>query len=303
MDRRQRILGDLLEGTLPPGRAAAEIGPLHRALLPKSALPGGLVFYVDHCDTDTLRDKWRADPTVALDSLHVDAVWGVNTLRQAIDASALAREAGRVGQALDFVVASHVVEHVPDLLGWLQEIDEVLVPGGQLRLAVPDKRYCFDLLRRSSSLADVCEAHVCRRRVPGARQILDFALNAVQVDTAQVWAEAVDPRQLPRQHSLAGALALARDAEQHGRYHDVHCWTFTPASLVALFAALAEAGLLRFACDQVLPTARNELEFFVWMRQCADPAEAAASWRRHLAPQSLLQPRAQAQGPALRPAA
>jgi SAM-dependent methyltransferase len=284
MDRSQRILGDLLAPGPARPRAGAEIGPLHRALVPKSALPGGAVFYVDHCDTDALRAHWRDDPSVDPQRLHVDAVWGAHTLRQAIDHSALARQTGLVGRALDFVVASHVIEHVPDLLGWLQEIHEVLAPGGQLRLAVPDKRYCFDLLRRESSLAEVCEAHVCRRRLPGARQILDFALHSVQVDTAQAWAGAIDPASLPHHYTLAGALDLARDAEQNGHYHDVHCWTFTPGSLVALCGTLAEAGLLGFACDRLLPTARDELEFFVWMRKCEDAQAAAASWQRYLAP-------------------
>lgn len=281
MDRSQRLLGELISGPRLP-RAGAEIGPLHRALVPKSALPEGAVFYVDHCDTEALRAKWRNDPAVDPGRLHVDAVWGEATLRQAIDRSVLARSLGLVGEPLDFVVASHVIEHVPDLVGWLHEIDEVLGPDGAVRLAVPDKRYCFDLLRRTSSLAEVCEAYVCRRRRPSARQILDFAFNEAPVNTVQAWAQTIDRSQLKHAHSFEGAMGLARDAEDNGSYHDVHCWAFTPESLAELFAALAAGGLLRFSCERLLPTARNELEFFVWMRKCDDRQQAAASWQRYL---------------------
>jgi 2-polyprenyl-3-methyl-5-hydroxy-6-metoxy-1,4-benzoquinol methylase len=34
------------------------------------------------------------------------------------------------------VLASHVVEHVPDLFGWLNDVASVLVPGGEIRLKV-----------------------------------------------------------------------------------------------------------------------------------------------------------------------
>ncbi len=282
MDRQQRILGDLLTPAGARARLGAEIGPLHRALVPKDALRGGAVFYVDHCDTEALQAKWRGDPFVTIDALHVDAVWGEASLRQAIDRSALAQQLALSGEPLDFVVASHVIEHVPDLIGWLHEIHEVLRSDGALRLAVPDKRYCFDLLRQPSSLADVCEAHVCRRRRPSARQILDYALNVVQVDTTEAWAGTLDRSRLQHGHTLRGALDLAHDAETHDRYHDVHCWTFTPESLVQLCAVLAAEGLLPFRCERLQPTLRNDLEFIVWLRRCDDPAQAAASWQAYL---------------------
>ncbi len=52
----------------------------------------------------------------------------------------------------DLLVASHVIEHVPDLITWLREIASVLKPTGQARLAIPDRRYTFDLLRVETQL-------------------------------------------------------------------------------------------------------------------------------------------------------
>src|SRR5437868_3008097 len=78
-----------------------------------------------------------------------------------------------VGRPVDYVVASHVIEHVPDLIGWLAEVREALEPGGELRLAVPDRRYTLDYRRSVSRLADVVHAWFMRARRPLPHQILD----------------------------------------------------------------------------------------------------------------------------------
>lgn len=272
MHRRKKLLDKL---PIQDG-FGAEIGPLHNPLVAKS---DGTVFYVDHADTDTLRARWASDPSVDSARLHVDAVWGQHSLRQAIDRSPLAEQLSLQGKPLDYVVASHVIEHVPDLIGWLREILAVLDAQGSVRLAVPDKRYTFDYLRRTSDMADVMDAFVRQRRAPSGSRVLDFALHMAKVDCVQAWSGKIEPDRLERGYTVEGALALAHDAEHNGRYHDVHCWVFTPASFAALCAGLAHAGLLEFECERLIDTSRNEVEFFVWLRPCSDRQRVLDSWR------------------------
>lgn len=280
MERRQKILGSLELTSANGGRPriGAEIGPLQSPLVKKGDVGEGVVFYVDHADTETLRARWSTDPSIDPSKLHVDAVWGQRTLREAIDASDLAHRHGLPGCGLDYVVASHVIEHVPDLIAWLQEIAAILRSDGSLRLAIPDKRYSFDLLRRTSTFAEVADAFVRKRRVPSGSRVLDFTLNMATVDCAQAWAGTVDHASLVHGYTVEGALSLAADAEINGNYHDVHCWVFTPESFIALCLELSEAGLLGFECQRLIPTSRNELEFFVWMRPCSDKRRVSLSW-------------------------
>ena len=81
-----------------------EIGPLNRPLLNRSK---GRIFYADHCSTERLRSKYAGNPDVP--GSDIGAIdFDLSQMRLS--------ETGRHGQ-FDYVVASHVVEHVSDLVG------------------------------------------------------------------------------------------------------------------------------------------------------------------------------------------
>jgi SAM-dependent methyltransferase len=255
----------------------AEIGPLDRPLVAKGE---GHIIYIDHCDTDALRKKWSIDPAIDLSKLHVDAVWGPQTLQQAVAHYAQTNADTAAAAGCDYILASHVIEHVPDMVSWLKEVDAALKPDGQLRLAVPDKRFTFDYLRQTTSLAGIINAYVRQDRTPNTYCILDFMLNMAPVNCAAAWQGEVDPSKLQRGATFEGAMDVVKDALRNGTYHDVHCWVFTPATFGQLCVDLAQNGLLDFECAEFFDTAYNEYEFIVSMRKCKDMERAVASWRR-----------------------
>lgn len=61
--------------------------------------------------------------------------------------------------SLDFLIASHVLEHLRFPLLALRAWHDVLAPGGALLLKVPDKRYSFDVRRARTPLAHLIEEH------------------------------------------------------------------------------------------------------------------------------------------------
>lgn len=61
--------------------------------------------------------------------------------------------------SLDFLVVSHVLEHLPFPLMALRSWYEALAPGGVLLLKVPDKRYTFDVHRARTPLAHLLDEH------------------------------------------------------------------------------------------------------------------------------------------------
>jgi 2-polyprenyl-3-methyl-5-hydroxy-6-metoxy-1,4-benzoquinol methylase len=149
MDRRQRIL----RGLKVADSIGVEIGALDKPLVTREM---GKILYVDHADTATLRKKYQEDAGVRADAIvDVDGVWGNNTLLEALG-----------GQKVDYLLASHVIEHVPDLITWLNEVESILAPGGQVRLVIPDMRYTFDCLRRETVFSDALPAYIARARRP-----------------------------------------------------------------------------------------------------------------------------------------
>lgn len=257
----------LLEGIDLQAAAGIEIGALDKPIIPPES-PG--VFYVDHVDTPGLREKYSDDPKVNVDNLvHVSGVWGEKGLPEIAAPVA----------PVDFLVASHVIEHVPDLIAWLKEIEAVLKPTGSLRLAVPDRRYSFDLLRTETVLADVLSAHLVGARIPQIRQVIDHAANVANVDLWQAWDGTLDHSRIEKQYPAGGAEILARDVLENQTYHDVHCWVFTPLSFAQLMGRMAELGYHSFKCLRYFETERHSYEFIVHAQPGAGMDEAVESWR------------------------
>lgn len=260
MDRRAKLLAgiDVAHST------GVEIGALCRPFVKRE---DGRVIYVDHADTATLRRKFQIDPDVDLAALvDVDVVWGDTPLDQSIQ------------ERVDYVIASHVVEHVPDLISWLNEIASILRPGGEIRLIIPDRRFTFDYLRNETKLNDVAYAHMERARVPLPHIVLDYVANVVKIDGGAAWRGEVCAERLEHHHTLQHALNCAAQAKD-GIYHDVHCWVFTPQSFATLMMDLAWNGLAVFECTQFFETAPMTIEFFAGLRPCTDSEAAIQSWK------------------------
>jgi SAM-dependent methyltransferase len=169
--RLEKLLGDLDV----PTTDGLEIGALSTPVLRP---PHANIRFVDHADQATLRAKYANDPNVAInDIVWVDAVWGDRTLAECFP-----------GERFDYVIASHVIEHVPDMIGWLSEIANVLRPGGRLILAIPDRRYTFDVLRRETSLADLIDSHFRGTRRPTPGQIFDCNASVANFTHQDGWA-------------------------------------------------------------------------------------------------------------------
>jgi hypothetical protein len=277
MGRIEKLRSGLDLGSM----SGIEIGPLLSPVVTKSE---GDIIYVDHLDTESLKAKYADDPNVDVTKIvPVDAIWGSQTLLQV------------VARPVDYVIASHVAEHVPDLIGWLEEIREVLRPDGTLRLTVPDKRFTFDIDRRETVLADVLAAYVVRARAPLPHAIIDCALHCTTVDLAAVWDGRYQPEK--RRHDVAWAIKIARDAHENGTYRDVHCWAFTPAGFCRLLERLTFESLVHYRCDAFYDTQRYELDFTVIISPCEDPAEASRSWANAACSAQDLPPRAEFAAP------
>jgi SAM-dependent methyltransferase len=248
--------------------AGVEIGALNRPTLTRNDVD---VRYIDHLDTPGLREKYRNDPAIDTSRIvDVAYVWQGGPLAEIVGA----------GTRFDFFAASHVIEHVPNPIRWLNEIHGVLKPGGRVLLVVPDKRFTFDIRRRCTAVSELVDAFFADRSRPAFGQIYDQFAEAAQVNVAAAWrgvdmtatAPAVDG------HGPLLALDMCRRAQTGGAYVDVHCSVFTPYSFIALLRQLATLGpefLLPFKLIDFVATPPDDTEFFVALEAIeATPVEA-----------------------------
>jgi SAM-dependent methyltransferase len=257
-DRRSAILGDLDVRSLK----GLEIGPLHNPLIKKT---DGVVFYVDHVDANYLRQITK-DPNISLDDIvDIDIICGDRPLKELVP------------QKMDYVVASHVIEHVPDMIGWLMDLHGALKDDGIICLAIPDRRFTYDLHRPESTAGELVEAYLLQARRPPARHLFDRVSLYAAYPKAQAWDIDMAVQLPSKEASLPEAYRLAERVATTSDYVDAHCWVFTPESFLEVVDRLVGLGLFPFSIEYFHATEYRDYEFYVRLRKSNDTQAIVAS--------------------------
>lgn len=226
-----------------------EIGPSYNPLLPKAQ--GFNVEILDYASQADLVEKYRNEG--AVDTARIEPVDHVCDGRSYVETiGAKAR--------YDFIVASHVIEHSADLIGFLRDCEELLKPDGVLVLAIPDKRYCFDVLRPVSTTGAALQAHQERRTRHAPGLVFDHLANAASRAGEVNWRE-TNRQPLRLDNSVAEARRHYEAARTGAGYVDTHGWCFTPSSFRLLLGDFNGLGLLGLREQSIRTT--NWFEFFV----------------------------------------
>lgn len=246
---------------LDQARLGLEIGPLHSPVVSKAS--GVPIETMDHLDTVNLIQKYR-DRGIPEDVLAriepVDHVW---------NGEPIADVAGE--RRFAWIIASHVIEHVPDIVGFLNGCARALTQNGLLALAVPDMRTCFDYLRAPTSLGQVIDAHLRGDRRPSPGAVAEFRLNACRREEAIGWMKG-DARQLYFIHTTEDARSQLHEVHNKSAYYDIHVWCFTPTSFRMLIEDLFVLGLTDLR--EVEPPTIGSTEFVIHLsRQGCGPRE------------------------------
>lgn len=214
-----------------PAGKGLEVGPSFSPIAPKSQ--GYDVEVVDHATAEELRDKYR-DQGVDLDAIEeVDHIWTGAPLTELLG-----------GQPrYDYIIASHLVEHLPDLIAFLADCERLLRPNGVLSLAIPDFRACFDLFRGPSTTGDILQAHYEQRRRHTPGTIFDHFANSVYREGRPSWPLQSEAT-LQFAHGFEDAQRMLERARGSEDYLDVHAWRFTPSSFRLLMQDLRALNLI-----------------------------------------------------------
>lgn len=221
---------------------ALEIGPFHWPLL-----EGPHVRYFDVLDRNGLIERAKEI--------------GIQTSRvpREIHFVSPNGDLGIVTDLFDAVLSSHVIEHQPDLIGHLRQVEALLRPGGCYFVLIPDKNYCFDHFMAESTIAQIIDTHHTGRRLHNLQSQIEHVALTTHNEPERHW----------RGDHGAVRLSVERIREcvraflsHPDLYVDVHAWYFTPDSFCRNLKLLRELSYTNFSVSRVYPTMLNANEFW-----------------------------------------
>lgn len=130
--------------------------------------------------------------------------------------------------ALDYVVNSHVIEHLANPVSALVEWERVLKPGGYVYMVVPDRRFTFDRNRALTSPEHMIEDYLTGKDDTDDTHIEDFVfgIDWDEIQPGLLGEEAHKHKCANAQHHKNECLA--------GNEINIHFHVFEPSNFVAL---------------------------------------------------------------------
>lgn len=239
--QRQRFFGAFINRSMQ----GIEIGPSYRPVAPK--LDGWNCKALDHCDKKGLIAKYSPElshmPELINAIEDVDFVWSGGSYAEL------------AGCNYDYIIACHVIEHQPDLIGFFKDAASLMIKGvcknKFLLLAIPDKRKTFDFPRPLSTLGEV----LLSNRYPSAFELKSKIDNAFYMCRYQGAGNFSDLSSLPIE--LRKTITSAREKIDllefknyiellPNEYEDRHRWVFTNESFVELMKVLRQLDMIQF---------------------------------------------------------
>ena len=263
-----------------------EIGASYNPIVPKR--DGWRTTVVDHADRETLVKKYHGEgdrlgvvgwsPEIIEE---VDVVWSDGPLLDAFPET--------LHGSFDGAIASHVGEHVPDLVGFLQAMGVLLKPTGTFFLALPDRRLCFDFFQSITTTGNVLDGMGQSRHSRGT--IYDHSARYTRCNGLDTWFTGGRGGTFSLAHTI-GDVRGVLDQNPTGEYVDCHKWRFTPASFEQI---ILDLNLLRLIPWTVARIERQEgIEFFVWLeRGEIEPTAEIEQWRLQLLQETVMETKEQ----------
>lgn len=159
-------------------------------------------------------------------------------------------------QAYDTIVASKSLEFQPNLVKHLQNIFDLLSPGGKYCVVLPDCRYDATHHMTPSSLAQVLKARFDSRTTVLPETLFEHAALQTHNDAVRHWRGDHDMPSIDR----------IQEAQKLLNPHNVtsarvQAWIFTPHTFSQIVGALHDTGHSELELTKLFVTLKNKNEF------------------------------------------
>ena len=235
------------------GKTGLEIGPNLAPMVTRNA--GWQIKYLDMVGTEVLAERARQKGLNAAVVPTIDYVYNPTHL--------ISETVGN--ETFDFVVSSHVIEHIPDLILHIQDIEKILNPGGVYCFIVPDMSLCFDAKKTPTSLGQLIEAFVNQHRQAPISAMIDEFKYGVKLNGQGAWTtqdKGVFSQKYD--HTIGQIKKVLEQPDAAAHWHG-HIWRFTVPSFASIYMDCQKLGLVNLKLLDIQAT--QKMDFLVVLQK------------------------------------
>lgn len=214
------------------------------------------IYYCDYFSREELEKKYAKDkPQRAEKAVNVDYV-----IKEE-------KYSDRLNQKFDLVIANHVIEHIPNMIAWLQDISLILRKDGFLFLTIPHKEYTFDKLRSVTSLQQLIRNYYDNLKAPTLYHIFDQLYYHRPIKAGDVWNNNYQHLlNKKRFNNIDAAWHEAQKRLSNSGYVDVHCNVFSYESFINIINELQNSQYISLNLYSHSDVAKPSNEFYILLK-------------------------------------
>ena len=236
-----------------------EFGPLNWPMVSKSDFPN--TYYADIRNSDDIKKLYAGNDYLESTGVQIDT-GSIVDIDYVIKGAY--KKTFKDVEKFDVIVLSHVIEHIPDIVNFFQEVTDLLKKNGKLVIIYPDARYCFDHFRNGTTFVDAYNTYAEKKMNYSA--VFDFVNNVVhENDPKFFWNDKTQNDILPTT-DFSKVMQAYKNAKNDTLPDDIHFWPFADYQFVKFLYDLDRAGLSNFEIDEFYETQENTQEFMTILR-------------------------------------
>lgn len=254
-----------------------EIAPYFDAFIRKTDC-GGRIMYTDYVSNEEIQAKSKLNPHGSSGEIPViDFVWTPGVAL---------KTCAPKGAEFDYVVASHVMEHVPNPIGWLNELLSVVKISGKIVLFLPDRNHTFDYFRNPTNFGELVSWWIEQPAVPNVTQVADFMSNSFSDDGTVIRDHKNVPQNFKRPYTDEDMINTTVFVYNEGGYIDAHTSVWETETVAEILGRVRDAGLLNVDISSAY---KSGPEFLIVLTKLGEPLKIPPQ-RKHFVPVNATAP-------------
>lgn len=234
-----------------------EFGPLTRCLLDRKKYKN--YFFADIRSTEEVKNLYSGNEYLKRTGIEVntDDVIDIDFV-----VKGSYKDTFKNVEKFDYVIVSHVLEHIPNLLDFFIDVQNILKRNGEIIIIYPDRRFSFDHFRSDSKFSDIYD--VWKGSKTGvARQTLDFYTNVIPENNPVKFWNIDEEVPLCSKVRETKGLDVYNTVKKGKQEDDIHYWPFSDFSFIKFLRDCKVYDIFPFTIKTFVPTQKNTQEFLV----------------------------------------